>query len=57
MTESFARLIPDIQPSLEEYDGVIIRDLKATPAAWVRAGQLIVHPHQIVPGLGELRAI
>ena len=52
-----ARLIPDLQPSLDNHDGLIIRDFEAAPTTWVWAGQDIVYPHQIVTRLGELRAV
>ena len=40
---------------LLEYNyGLIIGDFESAPAAWIRAGEEIIHPHQVIPGFGEL---
>jgi hypothetical protein len=45
------------QPPLDKYDGLTTRDFESAPTAWVLADQEIVGPHEIVTGLGKLRAV
>lgn len=44
-------------PLLDKDDGLIIRDFESAPAAWVRADQEIVCPHEIVTRLRKLRTV
>ncbi len=43
--------------SLDKYNGLVARDIKAGPAARVGAGQLVIHPNQIIARFGELGAV
>lgn len=46
-----------IQQPSDKRDGLIVWDIEAAPTARVRAGQLVVHPHQVVSRFGELGAV
>ncbi len=38
---------------LQDNHGLIVRDFETAAAAGIGADQEIVHPHQVIPGLGE----
>lgn len=42
---------------LDNHEGLRVRNFEPCPASWVWADEKIVHPHHVVPGFAELRAV